>query len=164
METILTLLLIGLLIAGSLIAYKHRKTGKKQYLLSENIFPQLVLGIYVQKTNGKLSGIIVRLKALEDEIIKKVQLELITRKRDFGYYDMLENKLIDRLPLSINKHHSTDMVIAYSDLKNLLEDGDLPFLTFRFVVTNENGKPFKSHELGLNKKWQIMRPDSGHYN
>ncbi|MFA5420005.1 MAG: hypothetical protein WC341_16245, partial [Bacteroidales bacterium] len=57
-----------------------------------------------------------------------------------------------------------DYRIEYKQLTELLENGELPFRTFRYVVTDQIGRKYKTHELGLNKKWQLLRPDSGNYN
>ena len=164
METFLALFFIAFLIVGTVMTYRHKKIAIKQFLISENTYPQLVIGIYVEKTKGKLSAVKVQIKGIETLTLNKLKLELITRKREFNYYDLSETHLVDGLPQKLNKQHSTEFSISYSDLKNLLEQGQLPFRTFRFVATDSTGKPYKSHELGLDKKWQIMRPDSGHYN
>ncbi len=164
METFLALFFIAFLIVGAVMTYRHKKIAVKQFLISENIYPQLVIGIYVEKTKGKLSAVKVQIKGIESLILEKLQLELITRKREFNYYDLSDKNLVDSLPHKLNEKHSKEFSINYSGLKSLLEQGELPFRTFRFVVTDTNGKTYKSHELGLDKKWQIMRPDSGHYN
>ena len=96
--------------------------------------------------------------------ITSVRAELITGKRVFNYYDIsgLCNNL--DLPLDLTASNSCKIEIPFTDFKNKMNDGELPFRTFRFVINDDRNNPFKSHELGFNSKWIIYRPDTGSYN
>ena len=164
METIISYVFIGLVLIISLITYRYKRIKIRQYVLSEQLYPMLVFSLYIEKHLGKIAANILQIKTLDDITIEKICLELIDKRREFHYYDLKEHQLVTDVPMRIKSNHSFQYRIDYKQLTELLEKGGLPFRTFRFVVTDQIGRKYKTHELGLNKKWQLFRPDSGNYN
>jgi len=164
METIISLVVMGLLIAASLVTYHHKRVKTRQFLLSEQIYPALTLSVIVEKFQTNISHVVLSIKAIESVEITGISMELINRKREFNHYDLTKEGLITEPRIVLQPKDNQIIKLDYPTLKNLLENGDLPFRTFRFVVTDKTNRKFKSHELGLNKKWQLLRMDSGNYN
>ncbi len=164
METIISLVVLGLLITASLVTYRHKRIKTRQFLLSEQIYPALTLSVIVEKFQTNITHVVLRIKAIEEVQITGISLELINRKREFNHYDLAKEGLITHPLTKFQPKDIQAIKLDYATLKNLLENGDLPFRTFRFVATDKTNRKFKSHELGLNKKWQLLRMDSGNYN
>jgi len=164
METIISLVVLVILIAASLVTYHHKRVKTRQFLLSEQIYPALTLSVIVEKFQTNITHVVLRMKALESLEITAVSMELINRKREFNHYDLTKEGLISEPLNKLQPKDIQSIKLDYPELKNLLENGELPFRTFRFVVTDKTNRKFKSHELGLNKKWQMLRMDSGNYN
>jgi hypothetical protein len=164
METVITLIVLGIIIAASWMTYQHKRVKNRQFLLSEQIFPSLILSVIIEKFQNNITHVIIRIKALDQLQINGLSLELINKKREFNHYNLIAKGLTPPLNSRLNANSTTDIKIDYEQMKQLLENGDLPFRTFRFVIADHTDKKFKSHELGLNKKWQLLRPDSGNYN
>ncbi len=164
METTITLIVFGVLIAASVMTYKYKKVKTRKFLLSRQLYPSTILSVYIQKFQNNITHIIIQTKAIEKTTVTGLSVELINKKREFNYYDLQKEGLISDSVVVINAEETVDFKFDYDKFKALLADGDLSFRTFRFFITDETGKKYKSHELGLNKKWQLLRPDSGTYN
>ncbi len=164
METIISLVVMSLLIAASLVTYHHKRVKTRQFLLSEQIYPAVIMSVIVEKFQANITHVMIQIKALETVDMVGISIELINRKREFNHYDLIREGLIQTPLTSMLPHDIQTIKIDYPTFKNLLETGDLPFRTFRFVATDKTNRKFKSHELGLNKKWQLLRMDSGNYN
>lgn len=164
METIITLIVIGVLIAASVMTYQYKKVKTRQFLLSEQLYPSNILSVFIQKFQNNITHIIIQLKAIEKIHVVELSIELINKKREFNYYDLNKEGLIAESDVSINAEETFKFTFDYDKFKSLLENGELTFRTFRFIITDDSGKKYKSHELGLNKKWQLLKPDSGTYN
>lgn len=164
MESIITYLIIGLVAIVSLITYRWKRVKVRQYLLSQQPYPALILELHIEKHLGKVSATLLKIIALEDLTIDHVMLELINKDRQFNYYDLMEHGLVDRTEIKIKRGEFFIYRIEYKLLTTLLETGEHPFRTFRFVLSDKIDKKYKTHELGINKKWQLLRPDSGNYN
>ncbi|MDG2080876.1 MAG: hypothetical protein P8J47_03735 [Bacteroidales bacterium] len=164
MESILSYTVIILVIVISIYIYNIRKKQSRIFSLSEQNFPSNIFYVKIAKLNGVITSILIEIYALKDMNITSVRAELITGKRVFNYYDIsgLCNNL--DLPLDLTASHSCKIEIPFTDFKNKMNDGELPFRTFRFVINDDRNNPFKSHELGFNSKWIIYRPDTGSYN
>jgi len=164
METIISLVVLSLLIAASLVTYHHKRVKTRQFLLSEQIYPAVRLSVIVEKFQSNITHVMIQLMALEPVNLVDISIELINRKREFNHYDLISEGLILKPIENMLPNDIQTIKIDYPAFKNLLETGDLPFRTFRFVATDKINRKFKSHELGLNKKWQLLRMDSGNYN
>ena len=164
MESILSYTVIILVIVISIYIYNIRKKQSRIFSLSEQNFPSNIFYVKIVKLNGVITSILIEIYALKDMNITSVRAELITGKRVFNYYDIsgLCNNL--DLPLDLTESHSCKIEIPFTDFKKMMNDGELPFRTFRFVINDYRNNPFKSHELGFNSKWIIYRPDTGSYN
>ncbi|MFA5420227.1 MAG: hypothetical protein WC341_17370, partial [Bacteroidales bacterium] len=97
MESIYAYLFIGLVLALSLITYRYKRIKVKTYLLSEQLYPRMVLSLHIEKHMGKVSANILRVKVLEAMTIAHISLELINRKRELNYYDLDDLKLVTGL-------------------------------------------------------------------
>ncbi len=164
MESTISYFVIGILILISVIVYNIRKKQTRNYQLSVSIYPEAVLELKIKKVNNNLDSIIIDIKAVKKFEVKDLKVELITSKREFNYYSLSQLNENKTFPVTAepDTHYEFDFTI--DKFKSLLNTGEHPFRTFRFVIVTKLGKLFKTHELGFNKKWVIYRPDSGTYN
>ncbi len=164
MESTISYILIAIIVIVSVIVYNYKKQQVRIYLLSEQIYPELRLEVKIKKFKGLTSSILIHVLAFEDTTIKDIQVELISSKREFNSYSLDELISLNQLPIVLKKDTSIEYCVPFESYKALLRDGPHPFRTFRFMILSKNNKPYKSHEMGFNKKWVIYRPDSGNYN
>jgi len=164
MESTVTYIIITVIMVLVITVYNFKKKQIRYYLLSLQHYPELDLSINIQKTQGKISAIVMRILANRPIVINNIKVELISKKRDFNYYSL--HKLIDgnNLPNKLEKDSEFEYIIPFDSFKSLLMDGEFPFSTYRFMVTTSLSNSFKSHEMGFNKRWVIYRPDTGNYN
>jgi len=165
MESIISYIVIIALIIVSIYVYNIRKKQSRVFVLSNQDFPDLSLSVNVQKNAVTAESLIVVISTKNNIRINDIKTELITSKREFNYYN-LDSLCTEKyiFPVEVISESDITFTIPFDDFKSLLADGEHPFRTFRFVIYSETSKPFKSHELGFNKKWVIYRPDSGNYN
>lgn len=165
MESIISYIVIITLIVISIYVYNIRKQQTRLYVLSIQNYPELIMIVNIKKLASKIEDIVVQIKSKVDIEICDLRVELITSKREFNHYELNSFCNIDNaLPIKIVAGSNESFTISFDAFKELLSDGQHPFRTYRFVVYDNNNKPYKSHELGFNKKWVIYRPDSGSYN
>ncbi|MEJ2594977.1 MAG: hypothetical protein P8100_07600 [bacterium] len=149
---------------GALYAYQHRRLRTKHVRLSVQHYNDCILKILLEKLHGKQQSIIVRIMARKDLELKNVQLELIDRQRNFhnihldsGYPDFV-------IPESLGSTKYFDLKLPYESIEEMIRASEFPTKRFRFAVEHKRGKKFKSHELAINRKGHIYKPDTGHYN
>lgn len=149
---------------GTLYMYQHRRQQTKHVRLSVQNYPNGILKILMTKKQGKPHLVIVRIMAKKDLSLAGVQLELIDSKRSFHFRHL--NELSDnyQLPKAISKNKYFDLNIPYEDFIEILKVDEFRLNSFRFSVENQKGSKYKSHELALNNKGNIYKPDSGRYN
>lgn len=164
MESIISYIVIISLVIISIYIYNIRKKQTHDFVLSKQNFPKLTFSVNIQKSQGNTNAILIKAFTTTEITIVEVRVELITASRDFNYYNLNEFIKDMNLPTKIMVDKETTIPLAFSEFKSLLADGEHPFRTFRFVLVDDSGKVYKSHELGFNKKWIIYRPDSGSYN
>ncbi len=164
MESTISYIIIIVIVILSIMVYNYKKKQTRRYLLSVQQFPELNLEIKIQKHLGVINAILVVVYPKTDLILADIKIELISAKREFNYYSL--DHLIHNinLPTNIVKNKMIEFEVPFESFKSLLADGEHPFRTFRFLVTSNINKPYKSHEMGFNKKWVIYRPDTGSYN
>ena len=163
MESTVSYIVIAALIVISVYVYNLRKNRISTFSISIQQFPALILIIKIKKNKGRIEDIIIEIQSKSQLEIISTKAELISKTRDFNYYD-LQNIAELKLPLNLEKGKSRHIILSFNSFKSLLMDGEHPFRTFRFTITDSSGKKYKSHELGFNKKWVLYKPDSGHYN
>lgn len=165
MESIISYSVIILLIIVSIYVYNIRKSQTRIFTLSEQIYATNSLYVMILKKSGKIDSVIISVKAVKPITIDEIKVELITGKREFNYYDLrnIVNEETE-FPFKTTSDSETKFTIPFNDFKSMLSDGVHPFRTFRFIISSDSNTPFKSHELGFNKKWVIYRPDTGSYN
>lgn len=163
MESTISYIVIILLIIISIYTYNKRKTRINIFSLSIQKYPQIILNIKINKYKGKITDIILEQNSNNNITIVNTKVELISKKREFNYYE-LTNISNTAVPYTLKAGESRSTSIPLESFKSLLMDGEHPFRTFRFMITDASGKNYKSHELGFDKKWIIYKPDSGHYN
>jgi len=164
MESTVSYILIAVIIILAFTVYNYRKKQTRYYLLSRQKYPKLELKIIIQKTQRKISAVVISLSTVEDLDLSDIKVELISHKREFNYYSLASLISTNRLPSKLKKNTKVEFSVPFEEFRTLLMDGEHPFRTFRFVAVSEKDKSYKSHELGFDKKWVIYRPDSGKYN
>jgi len=164
MESTVSYILMAVVVILSIIVYRYKKKQIRYYLLSVQNYPEIILSIDIQKHEGKISAILVKLTAIKDITFGDIRIELISKKREFNSYSLKPLLSSESFPFKLKADGKTEFFIPFEEFRTLLMDGEHPFSTFRFVVLAENGQTFKSHEMGFNKRWIIYRPDSGTYN
>ena len=149
---------------GTLYLYQSRRLKTKHVRLSVQNYPDSILKILMTKKQGKPNFVIVRIMAKKDLALTGVQLELIDSKRKFHFRHL--NDLSDnyQIPQAISKSKYFDLNIPYEDFIEILNVDGFRLSSFRFSVENQKGSKYKSHELALNRKGNIYKPDSGRYN
>ena len=164
MESVLSYIVIIALIIISVFIYNIRKKQSRIYLLSVQNYPDLKLSVNIEKKEGEINAILLNIIPVIDIELKDAKVELISKKREFNYYSLTSYYSDNNAFNTMHANSEEQIKIPFNEFKTLLKDGEHPFRTFRFVVYAKNDKPYKSHELGFNKKWIIYRPDSGSYN
>ena len=164
MESTVSYILVAVIMILSFTVYNYRKKQIRYYQLSMQKYPELDLSIVIQKTQRKISAVIVSLSTIEDMDFSNIKVELISRERKFNYYSLKSLINTNSLPAKLVKNTKTEFLIPFEEFRTLLMDGEHPFRTFRFIAVSDKGKSYKSHEMGFDKRWVIYRPDSGTYN
>lgn len=164
MESTVTYIVIAVIVILAITIYNYRKKQIRYYQLSLQKYPELIIGINIQKTQGKISAISALITALKDIVVDDIKIELISSKREFNYYSLQPLLNANPFPVKFKMQDKKDYLVKIEDFRALLMDGEHPFRTFRFVVVSDKGQTYKSHEMGFDKKWVIYRPDSGTYN
>ena len=164
MESTVSYIIIAVIMALVVTVYNYKKKQIRYYLLSLQQYPELDLTINIKKTQGKISAIIIEVKGNKLVTLEDVKVELISKKREFNSYSLQKLMEGSTLPSILEKGNELEYIIPFDDFKSLLMDGEFPFSTYRFVVINSLNQPYKSHEMGFNKRWVIYRPDTGNYN
>jgi hypothetical protein len=149
---------------GTLYAYQQRRLRTKNIRISEQVYANCILKILARKKQGKHSDVIIRIMAKKPLGLLNAQLEIIDSKRNFHnfHFDRKDDRFA--LPKSIDAGKYYDLAIPYEVFLESLAEPGKKFKTFRFVVETDKGRKLKSHELTLNKKGHIFKPDSGRYN
>ena len=164
MESTVSYIIIIVIIIVSVMVYNYKKQQIRIYLLSNQLYPELSIDIKIKKLKGVINAILIDVLALEDIVIQDIKTELISSKREFNTYSLIELINTKDLPIIVKKDTRVEFLVPFEEYKTLLKDGPHPFRTFRFMVLSDIDKPYKSHEMGFNKKWVMYRPDSGNYN
>lgn len=164
MESTVSYIIIVVLVILSIAVYNYRKQKIRYYLLSEQLYPEIKIGVKIKKNKGKIIGILINFLAVKDVVLADVRVELISKEREFNFYSLSFLINNERFPIELKAERKKEFLISIEQFRKLLMDGEHPFRTFRFVGLSERGQVFKSHEMGFDKKWVIYRPDSGKYN
>lgn len=164
MEDIVAYIILFSIGLGVLYAYQYRRLRPRETAFSVQIYPECILKILVTKQRGKVQSLIFRLIARKKFSLSDCSVELIDKNREFSHLNFNQINGSTLPPSTIAKHKYADAKLPFDEFKKTLESQDKTFQTFRFVVENNSGKKFKTHELTFNKNWSIYRPDSGKYN
>ena len=116
------------------------------------------------KKQGKSQFVIVRILAKNDLTLHNTQLEMIDNNRKFHTRNLDDISDKFQIPNAIAKSKYFDLNIPYEDFIEILKVDGFRLKSFRFAVENNKGSKYKSHELALNNKNNIYKPDSGRYN
>ena len=157
------LIVFGILIIGVLI-WQARQSKQRIFKLSEQIFPELNLQIFTSKKEGKIQNVIVRISAKKEIVVRQVNFELISPKREFVYVSSTELAEPVAFPHIIHGKTKSDLSFPYNRLKEIFKEKMPAMNSFRVVIELDNGKVFKSHELTISKYWNIHKADTGKYN
>lgn len=149
---------------SSLFIYQQRRSKTKHLRLSEQFYPDCILKILMRKKEGKPYLVIIRIMAKNELTLKNVQFELINSSRKIHVITLEDISDQFRIPPSLMQGKYFDLNIPYKDFLEILASSGFRFGTIRFSVENQKGGKYKSHELALNSKNNIYKPDSGKYN
>lgn len=149
---------------GTLYIYQRRRKSTKHVRLSIQNYSDCILKILLKKKEGKPQFVIVRIMAKNDLALYNSQLEMIDSERNFHIRHLNEISDHYQIPQAISKSKYFDLNIPYEEFIEILKVDGFKLSSFRFSVENQKGKKYKSHELTLNKKGNIYKPDSGRYN
>jgi hypothetical protein len=164
MESTVSYIIIVVLVILSIIVYNYKKKKIRYYLLSEQQYPELKIGVNIQKYQGKIVAILINFLAVKNVTLIDLRIELISKEREFNFYSLKLLINAESFPIKLKPERKMEFLIPMEEFRTLLMDGEHPFRTFRFVGISERGQAFKSHEMGFDKKWIIYRPDTGKYN
>ena len=164
MESTVSYILVAVIMILSFTVYNYRKKQVRYYVLSIQKYPELNLSIIIQKTQRKISAVIVKITTIDDLGLSNIKIELISAKREFNYYSLESIITTNSLPTKLERNTKIEFLVPFEEFRTLLMDGEHPFRTFRFIAVSDKGQSYKSHEMGFDKKWIIYRPDSGKYN
>ncbi len=164
MESTVTYILIAVIMALVITVYNFKKKQIRHYLLSLQQYPELNISVNIQKTQGKISAVIIKISTNKTITLSDLRVELISKKREFNFYSLQQFIKTDSFPVRLDKGAKAEFIIPFDKFKALLMDGEFPFSTYRFMAVSDKEHMYKSHEMGFNKRWVIYRPDTGNYN
>jgi len=165
MEAIISYIVIFGLVITLTAVFLFRKDKKYLLPVSEQTFPQLIVTVLIRKEKNKIEEIILRLTPLKRPLqISELLLELTD-----GHH---EKKIVDLKPIvgmttgviDLSPSEKAEFSIPFQSFKELLSELSFPYERFRMTAGTPEGKKFKSHELGLNPRWGLLKLDSGKYN
>ncbi len=164
MEDIITYIIVFGLIIGGVSIWQFRNAKARPYLLSRQNFPGFNLSLSIEKFDGKTKEFII--KTIFDSQLepKNLWLEMINAKRETNAIQLSNTLTVVNANNSNGNKTLKTYTLPFNDLTKLLSNSQFNYNTFRVVVGVDSGRKFKSHELALNKRWTIYRPDSGKYN
>jgi hypothetical protein len=162
MEDILTYLIVFGLIIGGVAVWQLRNAKPRPYWLSHQIFPDMQMWVLIEKKDGKHKSVILKTMHNKNLSLNTPRVELINNKRERLFIDLPWKDKQEKA----NKDGWLENIseLNFNDFYKSLNSSAFKFRTFRITVHDQEGKPFKSHELAFNKRWTIYRPDSGKYN
>jgi len=164
MEDILAYIIVFGLIIGGVSIWQLRNAKARPYMLSRQSFPGFLLILSIEKYEGKTKGFLIKTVFKSQLEPDHLWLEMINKKRETETIQ-LNNHLEIRGNTDVqNDKISRTYKTSFAGLTEVLKESQFKYSTFRIVVETTNGQKFKSHELALNKRWTIYRPDSGKYN
>lgn len=154
------LFVVGMIV---LYAYQWKKSKKRHLPLSVQNYTDASLMFSIQKQNGKTQEYLLRIIAKSNIVLKSVSIELINSQRKIEVIN-IQDIATDKNKINLVNGNEHIFHFAPEFLQAFLSQTDRKFNSFRFAVENDKGKKYKTHELAMNKKWSIYKPDSGTYN
>ncbi len=145
--------------------YLFKKDRKRDLPISEQPYPQIIMTVFIKKEKGKLSEIILQLRSLKNVLhIRYFHLELTNEQHEKETIDL--KPILEIVDETIDLKPAQPMRFSFSSTTfvKLLSSHSDTYDRFRFVVATPENKKFKSHTLGLNKRWGLFKQDSGWYN
>ena len=149
---------------GALYAYQHRRLRTKYVRLSVQHYPECILKVMLEKKQGTQKTIILRIMGKTNLQLSNAQLELIDKDRSFHVILLNEKEPAFSLPPAIDAGRYFDLKMPFDGTVEMIRAEAFKFKTFRFVVENNKGKKYKSHELTINRKGHLYLPYTGRYN
>lgn len=164
MEDIISYAILFAFGLTALYLYQKHRTKQHNLPLSMQYFPDLNLQVIIQKQYGKTQYLILKTSAKKMVSIAKVLVELIGKNRKIEIVEIKTKEIDEITPIHLNQGEEYDFQFNPKHFQEFLHKHEMPFISFRFVLENKEGKKFKSHELAFNKNWSIYKPDTGKYN
>lgn len=164
MEDIFGYILVLLAGFSALYIYQTRKSKKRLLPLSTQHYPELTLELLIQKQEGAIQNLILRIHAKKDLVIRKTQVELITTGKEIFAIPL--NPVLEKteMPFSLKKNNVQELLMDMKMFKSEIINVNQSFIEFRLAIENASGRKFKTHRLAFNKNWTIFKPDSGKFN
>ena len=163
MEDIIGYIIIFGLGFGVIGLYFFRKDKQKILPVSEQLYSDLKLSIGIIKEKNKVSKIWFQVDLRNPKVrISGFFAELIDKKGDKTEIDL--NPMLKNFSDNPPDSSSHKVILDFVQFKDEIQKINFPLKKFRFFIVSENGKKYKSHELGLHNWWNLMKLDSGHYN
>lgn len=154
---VFTIIIIGVIIW-------QLRSNTRYLRLSHQKYPELSLDILITKKERKIDEFIIRVHAKSDITIREINIELISKQREFKHLSISEVFPELSLPFSIKHLVTTDTLCSYEVLKKAITESMTHLNSFRIVLELQNNKVYKSHELQFDKLWKIYKSDTGKYN
>ncbi len=165
MEAIISYIVIFGLGITLTAVYLFRKDKKYLLPMSEQTFPQLIMTILVMKEKNKTEEIVLRLTPLKKPLqISELLLELTDEHHERKIVDLKPIAEMTAGVINLLPSEKAEFSIPFQPFKELLSELSFPYERFRMTAGTPEGKKFKSHELGLNPRWGLLKLDSGKYN
>ncbi len=165
MEAIISYIVIFGLGITLATVYLFRKDKKYLLPMSEQTFPQLIMTILIRKEKNKIEEIVLRLTPLKRPLqISELLLELTNEHHEKKIVDLKPIVNIAAGLINLSPSIKTEVPIPFQSFKELFSELSFPYERFRITAETPEGKKFKSHELGLNSRWGLLKLDSGKYN
>lgn len=164
MEDIITYIVVFGLGFTLLGIYLFQKDKKRVLPLSKQLYSDAIFNINVIKEQRKVIGIQINLTFVKKaQTVKDLIVELVNTKKEITTVSM--SQLIKREETEETENpFEYSGTISFQSFKEILEQQNFIFESFRFVAETLDGKKYKSHQLGLHNWWTILKLDSGNYN
>ncbi len=165
METIIGYVVIfgfGIIFAA---IFLFRKDKEMLLPITRQIFPQLVMTVFIKKEKRKITEIILQFSQSKKAVqICDFHLELTNEYHEIETVDIKPLMEITDETVELQAMQSSRFTIPFRTFETLLSNQRVSYDRFRFVAVTPENKKFKSYTLGLNTRWGLFKQDSGKYN
>ena len=145
--------------------FLYRREREMLLPITEQVYPQLIMAIFIKKEQRKITEIILQIKTPKKALqISDFHLELTNEQHDKKMMDLKPIMNVTNETIDIKSAQSLRFSIPFQAFETFLSNQSASYDRFRFVVVTPENKKFKSYALGLNTRWGLFKQDSGKYN